>query len=135
MHSQYTQRWEKWDENIKQLTDISGPLINGTTFTIEQINGAKFSFTLSNVVLHKSIQFTGQSHAGTIKARGIINIEPMMDNFTTRITYSFELFGTLGFIIAAFFRKEDVVSGTERGLANMVKLCEEVQRLQHVIMN
>jgi hypothetical protein len=59
-----------------------------------------------------------------------------MDNFTTtRITYSFELFGTLGFIIAALFRKEDVVRGTERGLTNMVKLCEEVQRLQHVIMN
>ena len=135
MHSPYyTQRWAKWDENIKQITDISGPLIDGTTFTIEQTNGAKFSFTLSNVVLHKSIQFTGQSHAGTIKARGIIDIEPM-DNFTTRITYSFELFGTLGFIIAALFRKEDVVSGTERGLTNMVKLCEEVQRLQHVIMN
>ena len=60
-----------------------------------------------------------------------------MDNYftTTRITYSFELFGTLGFIIAALFRKEDVVSGTERGLTNMVKLCEEGQRLQHVIMN
>jgi hypothetical protein len=58
-----------------------------------------------------------------------------MDNFTTRITYSFELFGTLGFIIAALFRKEDVVRGTERGLTNMVKLCEEGQRLQHVIMN
>lgn len=54
---------------------------------------------------------------GQLKPGGIIDIEPMMDNFTTRITYSFELFGTLGFIIAALFRREDVVSGTERGLA------------------
>ena len=82
---------------------------------------------------NKSIHFTGKSYGGTIKAEGKIYIIPV-DNFTTRIEYSFELFGAIGNVIG-IFRKKDVVSGTEAGLANIVKLCEEAQKSQHVIMN
>lgn len=115
------------------MTNVSGPCENGTTCIFEQKDGNSFLFTLSNVEQYKRIHFSGNSFGGTIKTEGKIMISPV-DNFSTRIEYSFELSGSIGFIVAVL-RKKAVVEGTEAGLANMVKLCEEAQRSQHVIMN
>mmetsp|Transcript_18523 Transcript_18523/g.21309 ORF Transcript_18523/g.21309 Transcript_18523/m.21309 type:complete len:152 (-) Transcript_18523:83-538(-) len=126
-------RWELWDHNIRQLTNVSGPCEDGTTCIFEQNDGTNFFFILSNVEKYRSINFSGNKLGGTIKAEGKILITPV-DNFSTRIEYSFELSGSIGFILAVF-KKNEVVDGTEAGFANIVKLCEEAQRSQHVIMN
>ena len=88
-------RWEKWDHNINKVTNISGPCENTTTCLFEQKDGTNFDFTLSNVEQYKSITFSGKSLGGTIKAEGKISITPI-DNFSTRIEYSFELSGAIG---------------------------------------
>ena len=38
-------------------------------------------------------------------------------------------------VAIAILKKKAVVEGTEEGLANMIKMCEEAARSQHVIMN
>jgi hypothetical protein len=41
----------------------------------------------------------------------------------------------LSLVAIAILKKKAVVEGTEEGLANMIKMCEEAARSQHVIMN
>ena len=129
----YYWRWEKWDKNINALKDVSGPCENGTTCIFEQKDGTNFAFTLSNVEQYKSITFKGKALGNTIKAEGNIVITPV-DNFSTRIEYSFELSGGVGFVIA-ILRKKEVVNGTEAGLQNMVRLCNEAQQSDMFTMN
>lgn len=97
------------------------------------ISGTNFSFRLSNVEQYKSITFKGKALANTIKAEGNILITPV-DNFSTRIEYSFELSGGVGFIVA-ILRKKEVVEGTEAGLATMVEMCNEAQKSDMFTMN
>ena len=108
--------WQEWDHNIKQLREVSGGCENGTTCIFEQKDGKDFHFTLSNVTQNKSVVITP------------------VDNFSTRIDYSFELSGSIGFVVAVL-RKRAVVEGTEVGLKNMVKMSEEAQGSEFVIMN
>ena len=82
---------------------------------------------------YKSITFKGKALGNTIKAEGNINITPI-DNFSTRIEYSFELSGGVGFVIA-ILRKKEVVDGTEAGLQNIVQLCNEAQQSDMFTMN
>ena len=126
-------KWQEWDHNIKQLREVSGGCENGTTCIFEQKDGKDFHFTLSNVTQNKSVTFSGVALGGTIKAEGNIVITPV-DNFSTRIDYSFELSGSIGFVVAVL-RKRAVVEGTEVGLKNMVKMSEEAQGSEFVIMN
>ena len=70
---------------------------------------------------------------GTIKAEGKISIVPV-DNFSTRIDYSFELSGFVGFMVAVL-KKRAVVTGTEDGLTNMVKMSEDAQASEVISMN
>eukprot|EP00580_Thalassiosira_gravida_P014271 CAMPEP_0201685022 /NCGR_PEP_ID=MMETSP0494-20130426/52945_1 /ASSEMBLY_ACC=CAM_ASM_000839 /TAXON_ID=420259 /ORGANISM="Thalassiosira gravida, Strain GMp14c1" /LENGTH=152 /DNA_ID=CAMNT_0048168849 /DNA_START=106 /DNA_END=564 /DNA_ORIENTATION=- len=127
-------RWESWDHNLLQLKNTSGPCQNGTTTTFLRKNGAtNFHFTLSNVTPHRTLNFSGVALGNTIKAEGKIVILPI-DNVYTKIDYSFELSGSVGFVVA-IMRKGDVVEGTEDGLKNMVRLAEEAQEREIVNMN
>mmetsp|Transcript_5291 Transcript_5291/g.12008 ORF Transcript_5291/g.12008 Transcript_5291/m.12008 type:complete len:152 (+) Transcript_5291:181-636(+) len=126
-------RWELWDHNIKKLTDVSGGCDDGTTCIFEQKDGKNFSFTLSNVEKNKRVDFSGVALGGTIKAEGKVLITPV-DNFSTKIDYSFELSGSVGFVVA-ILKKRAVVEGTEGGLANMVKMSEEAQGSEIMFMN
>ena len=116
-----------------KLKDVSGGCENGTTCIFEQKDGNDFAFTLSNVEQNKSVHFSGNALGGTIKAEGKISIVPI-DNFSTRIDYSFELSGFVGFMVAVL-KKRAVVTGTEDGLTNMVKMSEEAQASEVISMN
>ncbi|KAK1742230.1 hypothetical protein QTG54_006795 [Skeletonema marinoi] len=126
-------KWQEWDHNIHQLRDVSGGCSNGTTAIFEQKDGKEFAFTLHDVEEDRCVMFSGQALGGTLKAEGKIVITPI-DNFSTRIEYSFELSGTIGFVVA-LLRKRDVVEGTEAGLRNIVKMVEKAQESEFVIMN
>ncbi len=127
-------KWQEWDHNLLKLRDVSGKCENGTTAIFEQKDGKEFLFTLHDVEKDKCVMFSGQALGGSLKAEGNIVITPI-DNFSTRIEYSFELSGAVGFVVA-LLRKRDVVEGTEEGLRNMVKMVEEVQEeSEFVIMN
>ena len=83
---------------------------------------------------NKSVHFSGNALGGTIKAEGKVSIVPV-DNFsTTRIDYSFELSGFVGFMVAVL-KKRAVVTGTEDGLTNMVKMSEDAQASEVISMN
>lgn len=126
-------QWESWDHNIIKLKDVSGGCEEGTTCIFEQKDGNNFSFTLSNVEKNKCLTFSGVALGGTIKAEGKILITPV-DNFSTKIDYSFELSGTVGFVVA-ILKKRAVVEGTENGLANIVQLSERAQGSESVLLN
>ncbi len=127
-------KWQEWDHNLHQLRNVSGNCENGTTAIFEQKDGKEFLFTLHDVTKDQCVMFSGKALGGTLKAEGKIVITPI-DNFSTRIEYSFELSGAIGFVVA-LLRKRDVVEGTEGGLRNMVKMVEEVQEeSDFVIMN
>lgn len=126
-------RWELWDHNIKQLKNTSGPCENGTTCIFQQKDGKDFFFTLSNVRTNHTLHFSGVALGGTIKADGKICITPI-DNVYTKIDYSFELSGSVGFVVA-ILKKRAVVEGTEGGLANMVTMAEEAQEAEIINMN
>ena len=70
---------------------------------------------------------------GTIKAEGKICITPI-NNVYTKVDYSFELSGSVGFVVA-ILKKRAVVEGTEGGLANMVTMAEEAQEAEIINMN
>ena len=125
--------WERWDSNILGLKDVSGACEDGTSFTLLQKDGRQFRFTLSNVVRNASLTFSGEAVGGTIRAEGRIIITPI-DNFQTKIEYSFELSGIGGYFVA-MFRKRDVVEGTESGIVNMARLSEEMQGSEIVTLN
>lgn len=126
-------RWESWDHNLNRLKDVSGPCEDGTTCTFERKDGRDFSFVLSDVAINKSLTFSGVSMGGAIKAEGKISIVPI-DAAFTKLEYSFELSGTVGFVVAVL-RKGAVVEGTEGGLANMVRMSEEAQEKEIINMN
>ena len=85
------------------------------------------------MVINTSLTFSGVALGGMIKAEGKIAITPV-DNFVTKIEYGFELSGSVGFVVAVL-KKRAVVEGTEAGLANMVKMSEEAQGSEVVVMN
>ena len=89
-------------------------------------DGNKFPIALSNVVKHKSVDFSGGVLGGFVRAEGKVLITPV-DESTSKIDYSFELLGFLGSIVSAIKRKE-VVGGTEGGLKNMVTMSEEAHK-------
>lgn len=129
----FLSRWELWDHNIRKLRDVSGGCENGTTCIFEQKDGKDFSFKLSNIAKNKSVTFSGVALGGAIKAEGKVLITPV-DNFSTKIEYSFELSGSVGFVVAVL-KKRAVVEGTEAGLANMVKMAQEAQGSEVIVMN
>ena len=126
-------RWERWDRNIRSLKDVSGACEDGTTFTLEQKDGRHFRFALSNVVRNACLTFSGAAVGGTVRAEGRITITPI-DNFQTKIEYSFEMSGVGGYFVA-LFRKRDIVEGTESGIVNMTKLSEEMQGSETFTLN
>ncbi|KAL7528988.1 hypothetical protein ACHAWF_002796 [Thalassiosira exigua] len=125
--------WERWDNNLLRLEDVSGPCADGATGVFVQRDGRRFAFELSCVMPEKSLTFGGSAIGGAIRAEGRIRIE-RVDNFQTKIAYSFELSG-LGGHLVGLVRKQDVVKGTERGLAKIVELSERAQGSETFTLN
>ncbi|KAL9179183.1 hypothetical protein ACHAXT_008473 [Thalassiosira profunda] len=126
-------QWELWDANLLRLEDVSGPCADGTTCTFVQRDGRRFAFELSDVVPERSLTFGGTAIGGAIRAEGRIKIE-RVDNFQTKVQYSFELSGLGGYLVG-LLRQQDVVEGTERGLAKIVELSEEAQGSETFTLN
>eukprot|EP00571_Detonula_confervacea_P017293 CAMPEP_0172297612 /NCGR_PEP_ID=MMETSP1058-20130122/568_1 /TAXON_ID=83371 /ORGANISM="Detonula confervacea, Strain CCMP 353" /LENGTH=92 /DNA_ID=CAMNT_0013006781 /DNA_START=184 /DNA_END=462 /DNA_ORIENTATION=+ len=89
-------------------------------------DGSNIPFTLSNVEKNKSVDFKSSLFGGIIKCEGKVLITPV-DASTSKIDYSFELFGIVGSLVA-MLKKKEVVGGTQGGLDNMVKRSEEAQK-------
>ena len=126
-------RWETWDHNLRQLRDVSGGCEDGTTCVFVPKDGHEFQFTLSDVEKHKTLTFSGVAAWGTVRCEGRVRITPV-DRFSTKLEYSFGISGSVGFVVA-LLRTDDVVTGTEAGLANMVRLSEQAQGSEVVTMN
>jgi len=118
-------KWEKWDPDITGLGDVSGGCENGTTFKFQMKNGQSFPMILENVVKDESLTFKGGTR-GVINCVGTIILKPVQAN-STNIEYSFELSGLIGGLVS-YFKKGDVVGGTEQGLANMVSLSDSASK-------
>lgn len=125
-------KWERWDPDVEVLEDVSGPPTEGSTCTfVMKDGGTRIPTTLSGVEYARSLTFSGSAVGGLMKFSGTVNLVPLTKDDvsqpeTTEITYSFELFGIIGFFFTTF-KKTLVVGGTEKGLANMVTLSEEAQ--------
>eukprot|EP00406_Dinophysis_acuminata_P055966 CAMPEP_0179300716 /NCGR_PEP_ID=MMETSP0797-20121207/47181_1 /TAXON_ID=47934 /ORGANISM="Dinophysis acuminata, Strain DAEP01" /LENGTH=144 /DNA_ID=CAMNT_0021010201 /DNA_START=73 /DNA_END=507 /DNA_ORIENTATION=+ len=115
--------WERWDPDLKEVKDASGGCENGATCVFAMKDGLDIQMTLSNVEKNKSLDFSGGAYRGTVRCVGKIVITPV-DAASSKIDYSFELFGCFGSLVALLNNKA-VVGGTETGLANMVKLSED----------
>ena len=102
------------------MKEASGASEDGTTFIFVMNDGSDIAMSLSNVKKNETLNF-GSRVYGIVKAEGRIMLTPI-DTSTTKIDYSFELSGCVGAFVAWLTH-----SGTEAGLANMVKLSEEAQ--------
>jgi hypothetical protein len=90
--------------------------------------GMKIPQTLSGVKKNESLTFSGTFYGSNII--GTITLTPdNSDKTKTKVDYSFDMDGCLGFIIKTL-RSEYVIGGTENGLANMIRLSEEAQQKQ-----
>mmetsp|Transcript_19327 Transcript_19327/g.56423 ORF Transcript_19327/g.56423 Transcript_19327/m.56423 type:complete len:99 (-) Transcript_19327:165-461(-) len=85
----------------------------------------------TDVVENEKFTFSGGFAKGLIKYCGRIVLTPKEgsaeDAPQTHISYSFEMKGFMGTIVAALNSKA-VVGGTEKGLENIVKLSEDAQK-------
>ncbi|KAL7533074.1 hypothetical protein ACHAXR_005029 [Thalassiosira sp. AJA248-18] len=119
-------KWESWDPDLKEVRDVSGSCEDGTTCVFAMNDGSNIPITLSNVEKNKSLDFKGGILGGVVRAEGKVLISPL-DSSTSKIDYSFELLGFVGYIVA-MAKKKMVVEGTQGGLDNMVKMSEEAQK-------
>jgi hypothetical protein len=121
-------KWESWDPDVKELKDVSGPCMNGTTMNFVMVTGPSPMCTLSNVVENSALTFSGKMAGGAVKFAGTILLTPEPDDSgKTTVDYTFEISGCVG-AIASRFKSKDIIGGTESGLANIVRLSEEAQR-------
>jgi hypothetical protein len=120
-------KFEKWDPDVVRLEDVSGECKDGTTLSFIMKEGPikKVPCKLSDVKENESLRFYGIAMGGAMSFDGLIEITAKDDN-TSHIKYTFALNGFLGSMVS-WLNPTPIVSGTEGGLANMVKLSEEAQ--------
>ena len=130
--------WEQWDEDIVGLEPPkSSKQTSGGTPQLELEVGKSFTFIMKDssvkeipvtslqVKPNEVIEYKGGVMYGLLKVWGKIEINPSTtDNTTSDVKYSFELSGLLG-SLAMWKDPKPVVHGTEKGLANIVRLSEE----------
>jgi len=119
-------KWEQWDPDLIEVKDVSGGCVDGTTCVFAMKNGSDVPITLCDVVENESLTFKGSAAGGMLSCVGTIKISKV-DNKTSKIDYTFEISGCVGFLLSTFNNKV-VVEGTEHGLENIVKLSEEAQK-------
>eukprot|EP00542_Grammatophora_oceanica_P019705 CAMPEP_0194047710 /NCGR_PEP_ID=MMETSP0009_2-20130614/25222_1 /TAXON_ID=210454 /ORGANISM="Grammatophora oceanica, Strain CCMP 410" /LENGTH=146 /DNA_ID=CAMNT_0038693395 /DNA_START=9 /DNA_END=449 /DNA_ORIENTATION=+ len=120
-------KWESWDVDVDHLDNVSGECVEGTTFNfVMKEGGTVVPNTLMDVEENKTLTFLGVFAGGLMKNKGVITLTPEGTD-KTKIDYSFELQGPLGWIFGKV-KSQAVVSGTEEGLANIVKLSEAAQK-------
>jgi len=119
-------KWESWDADIKELTEVSGGCVNGTTANFVMKNGDVVPCVLSEVIQNQSVTFSGQMKLGLIKFRGTVLLSGTSDSSKTHVDYTFQISGCLG-AIANIAAKKEIVGGTEEGLKNIVKLSQQAQ--------
>ena len=118
-------KWETWDSDVEKLDNVSGECVNGTTMDFHMKTGSIVTCTLSNVVLNKSLTFSGTAAGGLMKFEGDIRLEPVEDS--TKVDYTFGLSGVVGSVFQ-LFKSKYVIGGTETGLENIVRMSEEAQK-------
>ncbi|KAJ1456311.1 hypothetical protein M885DRAFT_517790 [Pelagophyceae sp. CCMP2097] len=115
--------WESWDPDVVRMVDVSGGLVNGTTFKFEMKEGTKFlNCTLSNVVEETGFTFGGSAFHGFLCYEGNISLASGTAG-TTTVTYSFSMGGTVG-VLAATANRDGTLGGAQRGLENIVALTQ-----------
>jgi hypothetical protein len=115
-------RWSEWDEDLRGVTNVSGPCENGTTMTFEMAkDGQKYSVEISNVIRNSRATFSGSFCCGLAGFQGDIELQGGAGSCA--IFYSFEMNGILGSLLGNLLKKE-LIEGTEKGLANMVRIAE-----------
>mmetsp|Transcript_20443 Transcript_20443/g.35134 ORF Transcript_20443/g.35134 Transcript_20443/m.35134 type:complete len:148 (+) Transcript_20443:47-490(+) len=119
-------KWESWDPDLKEVTDVVGGCEEGATCIFAMNDGSKVPITLSNVTKNASLDFKGGMLGGILRCEGNVRIAPV-DEATSKIDYNFELLGFVGSIVSVI-KKKEVVGGTQGGLDNMVKMSEEAQK-------
>merc|ERR1711977_398908 len=82
-------------------------------------DGQKFNVEISNVIRNSRATFSGSFCCGLAGFRGDIELQGGAGSCA--IFYSFEMSGILGSLFGNIAKKE-VTEGTEKGLANMVRL-------------
>lgn len=120
-------KWELWDPDLKELTEVSGACVNGTTMNFIMQTGQVVPVTLSNVVQNQSLTFSGKMALGLVKFEGTVVLSSSSESTKTNVDYTFGISGCIGSIISKATWK-DIVEGTENGLKNIVKLSEEAQK-------
>jgi len=115
--------WPQWDEDLSSVTDVTGPLEDGTRMTFEmKKDGAKFPMSLSGVETHRQLTFAGSFACGLASARGHLVLTPEGEH--TRIQYTFGMGGLMGRLLFRIYAKE-MIDGTEKGLENICSLSEK----------
>jgi len=107
---------------------VSGPLENGTTLVFVMKEGPvkKVPCKLSDVKENVSLRFSGAVAFELMSFDGLVEISKKDEKIST-IKYTFSMGGPLGAMLMVVNPKP-AVSGTEGGLANMVKLSEAAQK-------
>lgn len=127
-------KWETWDIDISELSEVSGPLENGTTFNfVMKDSNIIAPCVLSNVKENESFTFSGQMLKGIAKFKGTVLLKPVPDDEkkhtpnnnkgVTEIDYTFEMYGPLGGLMN-FFKSKEIINGTEKGLEKMIEISD-----------
>eukprot|EP00560_Eucampia_antarctica_P000031 CAMPEP_0197833382 /NCGR_PEP_ID=MMETSP1437-20131217/18862_1 /TAXON_ID=49252 ORGANISM="Eucampia antarctica, Strain CCMP1452" /NCGR_SAMPLE_ID=MMETSP1437 /ASSEMBLY_ACC=CAM_ASM_001096 /LENGTH=114 /DNA_ID=CAMNT_0043437405 /DNA_START=82 /DNA_END=423 /DNA_ORIENTATION=+ len=88
-------KWDVWDPDVKEMKDVSGGCVNGTTFVFVMHDGSMIPMELRNVVNNTSLSAFGSIKGGAIKLELDIVISPI-DASNSNINYIFQLKGCLG---------------------------------------
>ena len=115
-------KWELWDPDVEIVEDVSGPCANGTTFVFVMKDSSikTIPVVLSDVTENESVRFVGGVLGGAMKFDGFIDIS-VVDSSTSRVTYSFDMFGPLGSLVN-WLNPFPVTNGVEKGLENIKNL-------------
>jgi hypothetical protein len=114
--------WEKWDPDITGTEDVEGDMIEGATLVLVMKNGKKIKTIVSDV--KENVSFTFSSHGKSCMGgfSGTFELIPEGASKTT-VVYKFGLTGCLGLLVG----KKNVITGTEGGLALVIKNAEDFE--------
>lgn len=116
-------QWIVWDPDLVSIANIDRGLVDGGGMTAKFKTGFQGRITFSEVKEHESFVWQVRALGGLIRAYSTFQLEAVDDGTATHLTYAFEMKGLLGSLISTLMPQE-IVHGTEEGLANIKKLCE-----------
>jgi Polyketide cyclase / dehydrase and lipid transport len=117
--------WETWDPDVAHIENVSGGLVTGTSFEFIMKEGPvkNIPVVLTDVKEHEVIKYVGSVLKGAMKFDSLVEIF-QLDAHTSRVRYSFDMFGVLGSTVN-YLNPKAVTNGVDGGLANIKRLSEE----------